>query len=95
MKNAVSCSFCSFIWLVALTRRQRSDLCDLRIKLPPIIMSLTTQKGRGNLVKENYEKFRFTLKRYPCINKNFLVASVLFNSSWLPKNLKKCPKWND
>jgi len=33
------------------TRRQRSDLFGHRVKLPPVTISLTTQKGKGNPVK--------------------------------------------
>jgi len=40
----------SFICQGTSTKRQRSDLFDLRVKLPPVTTSLTTQtvKGRGN-----------------------------------------------
>jgi len=33
---------CTFICQVTSTRRQRSDLCGLRFKLPPVTTSLTT-----------------------------------------------------
>jgi len=36
--------FCSFICQVTLARKQRSDLFDLRVKLPPVTTSLTTQR---------------------------------------------------
>jgi len=39
-----SLQFCSFICQVASAKRQWSDLCDLRVKLPPVITSLTTQR---------------------------------------------------
>jgi len=35
---------CSFICQGASTRRQQSDLFGLRVKLPPVITSLTTQR---------------------------------------------------
>jgi len=35
---------CSFICQVALVMRQRSDLCGLRVKLPPATAGLTTQR---------------------------------------------------
>jgi len=38
------CVVCSLIFQVALARRQRSDLCSLQVKLPPV----TTSLCRGN-----------------------------------------------
>jgi len=35
---------CSFVWQGTSTRRQRSDLFDIRVKLPPVTSSLTTQR---------------------------------------------------
>jgi len=39
-----SSQFCSFICQVGLARRKQSDLCGLRVKLPPVTTSLTTQR---------------------------------------------------
>jgi len=41
---------CWFIRQVAPARRQRSDIFGLRVKLPPVTTTLTTQRYR-NLVK--------------------------------------------
>jgi len=36
-----------FVYLSSFsTRRQRSDLCSLQVKLPPVTTSLTTQSQR-------------------------------------------------
>jgi len=35
-QRANSLHFCSFISQVASARRQRSDYCGLRVKLPPV-----------------------------------------------------------
>jgi len=36
-------SVCPFICQVALTRKQRRNLCDFPVKLPPVTTCLTTQ----------------------------------------------------
>jgi len=36
--------FCSFICQIASTTRLRNDLCGLRVKLPPLTTSQTTQR---------------------------------------------------
>jgi len=45
MNRSIVCS-----WQVASTKRQRSDLCGLRVKLPPVTTSLTTQKRQSRQV---------------------------------------------
>jgi len=42
--SKIKMQFCAFICLVALARRQQSDLCGLWVKLPPVTTSLITQK---------------------------------------------------
>jgi len=37
-------------------------------------------------------ELEFYLKKIPLLQQKFLVVSVLSNSPWLPKNLKKGPK---
>jgi len=34
----------SFIFEVTATRREQSDLCSLRVMLPPVTISLATQR---------------------------------------------------
>jgi len=38
--------------------------------------------------KRNNETSRFTLERYPCINKIFRWSRFFLNSPWLPRNSK-------
>jgi len=43
---------------------------------------------------ENYIKGELGVLQIPLHQQKFLVVSVLSNSPWLPRYLKKCPKWN-
>jgi len=38
------------------------------------------------------EEFQIYFRKIPLQQQTFLVVSVLSNSPWLPRNLKKCPK---
>jgi len=45
-----------------------------------------------NCIKGEQGVIQFYFKEIPQHQRNFLVVSVLFNSLWLPRNFKNCPK---
>jgi len=48
----------------------------------------------GLPLKGKLGELQFYFKKILLHQQKFLVVSVLSNSLWLPRNLKKCPKWN-
>jgi len=46
------------------------------------------------IVKGELVELQFYFRKIPLHQQKFLVVSVLPNSPWLPRNVKKCPKWN-
>jgi len=51
-------STCSFICQGTSTRRQRSDLFGLRVKLPPVTTNLTTQRSELKQGSCEYQLFK-------------------------------------
>jgi len=74
---------CSFICQVFSIRRQRRDLFGLRVKLPPVITSLTKLKGKGNLVKclaQGHNKRTYR----PILTLSPFNAKRLAGKLWIP-----------
>jgi len=46
------------------------------------------------MLKGKLGEFRVYFRKILLHQQKFLVVSVLSYLPWLPRNLKKCPKWN-
>jgi len=46
------------------------------------------------MVKGELGELQICFRKIPMYQQKFLAVSVLSNSPWFPRNLKKCPKWN-